>query len=247
MKSGAMRRAAATVTAALLLAGCGYETAGALRAQPATPTAAPSGAVSANSACVQATPVVAGAQGVMRQLQRGSITAADARRMLGPGQTTLDKLARSTTEPVLQENLSQATDAVTTFRAVLANPSVSAYPDAQASLNGTLAGFGRVCSVGTPGAPPSVPVTLKGSEQVGLWARAVSGTPTLTLQVSEVSGGSVLGSQQVTMRLDQSLRFTSLTYRIRHPGASSLRVTVSAPGMAPGKDFLVNDITIVRS
>jgi hypothetical protein len=37
-----------------------------------------------------------------------------------------------------------------------------------------------------------------------------------------------------------------LTYRIRRPGASRLSVTVSAAGLAPGRAFLVDDITIVR-
>jgi hypothetical protein len=247
-----MRRAAVAVTGVLLLAGCGYQAFGTQEEQPAA-SAPPTEAASANSECVQATPVVSDALGVIRQLQRGSMTAADAQRQLRAGQTALGGLARATTQPVLQAYLAQTFDALTVFRAVMLNPGLPSYQQVFANLAGTLAGFARVCSVGTPasvtgaGGWAAVPVTLKGSVQVGLWAHAVSGTPTLTLQVSEVSGSSVLGTQQVTMQLDQTSRFGSLTYRVGHPGASSLRVTVSAAGQAPGKAFLVNDITVVRS
>lgn len=247
-----MRRVAAAVTGVLLLAGCGYQAVGAQQEQPAAPVP-PAGAVSANSGCLQATPVVGSALGVVRRLQRGSMKAADAWRLLGGGQTALGRLARATTEPVLQANLAQAFDALTVYRAVMLNPGAPAYQQAFANLAGTLTGFGRVCSVGNPdsvtgaGGWAAVPVTLKGSVQAGLWARAVSGTPTLTLRVQEVSGGSVLGSQQVTLPLEHASRFEGLTYRVLHPGASSLRVTVSAAGLAPGKAFLVQDITVVRS
>jgi hypothetical protein len=250
-----MRRAAVAVTGALLLAGCGYQAVGAQQEQPAAPapSAPPADAVSANSGCVRATPVVGNALGVVRQVQRGSMAAASARPQLGAAQTALGPLVRGTTESVLQAYLAQTSDALTVFRAVMLNPSTDAYQQAFANLAGTLAGFGRVCSVGNQasatasGGWVAVPVTLKGSVQVGLYARAVSGTPTLTLQVSELSGSSVLGSQQVAMPLDQTSRFASLTYRVQHPGASSLRVTVSVPGQAPVKDFTVNDITVVRS
>lgn len=250
-----MERAAVAVMGLALLAGCGYQAAGAQEAQPAAPgaSAPPATAVSANSGCVNATPVVGNALGVVRQIQRGSMTAAGARGLLGAQQASLGALARAATEPVLQAYLAQMSDALTAYRAVMLNPGAPAYQDTFANLAGTLAGFGRVCSVGSQnsatasGGWTAVPVTLKGSVQVGLYARAVSGAPTLTLQVRELSGSSVLGSQQVTMPLDQTSRFASLTYRVQHPGASSLRVTVSVPGQAPGKDFTVNDITVVRS
>jgi hypothetical protein len=64
--------------------------------------------------------------------------------------------------------------------------------------------------------------------------------------VRELSGSTVVGSQQVRMKLDSAFRFVHLTYQIRRPGASRLSVTVSAAGLAPGGAFLVDDITIVR-
>jgi len=246
-----MRRVALTVTGVALLAGCGYQAIGAEQAQPAAP-APPAGALSANSGCVTATPVVRNALGVVRQIQRGSIAAAGARGPLGAQQASLSTLTRSTTEPVLQAYLAQTSDALTAYRAVMLHPSDPAYRDTFVDLAGTLAGFTRVCSVGSQssatarGGWTAVPVTLDGSVQVGLHARAVSGAPILTLLVQELSGSAVLGSQQVAMPLDQTSRFASLTYRVRHPGASSLRVTVSASGQAPG-NFTVNDITAVRS
>lgn len=247
-----MRRAALAVAGVSLLGGCGYQAIGAQQAQTAAP-APPADALSANSGCVKATPVVGNALGVVRQIQRGSIAAAGARGPLGAQQASLSTLTRTTTEPVLQAYLTQTSDAITAFRAVMLNPSDPAYQDTLVNLAGTLAGFARVCSVGSQssataaGGWTAVPVTLKGSVQVGLHARAASGTPVLTLRVQELSGSSVLGSQQVAMPLDQTSGFTSLTYRVQHPGASSLRVTVSVPGQAPAKDFTVSDITVVRS
>lgn len=247
-----MQRVAVAVTGAALLAGCGYQAMGAQEAQPAVP-APPAGALSANSGCVNATPVVGNALGVVRRIQHGSIAAAGARGLLGAQQAYLSTLTRATTEPVLQAYLAQTSDALSVYRAVMLNPREPAYQDTLANLDGTLAGFGRVCSVGSQnsatasGGWAAVPVTLKGSVQVGIRARAVSGTPTLTLRVQEMSAGFALGSQQLTLPLDQSSRFASLTYRVQHAGVSSLRVTVSVPGRAPGKDFTVNDITVVRS
>jgi len=244
-------RAVAAVTAAALLAGCGYQAAGTQRAQPAPP-GPPAAALSASAGCAQAAPVVADARGVLQRLALGSVTAGQASRLLGGDQAALGKVARVTIEPVLQANLAEAFDAFAAYRAVMVNPDAPAYQQTLASLAGTLAGFGRVCAVGTPGAATrpggwtAATVTLKGSEEVGLWAHAVSGAPVLTLRVTEVSGGSVVGGQQVTMRLGRAPSFATLTYRVRHPGASSLRVSVSTTGAAPGETFVAGDVTVVR-
>jgi hypothetical protein len=241
---------------------------------------------------VAATHVVATARGVLARLRRGSVTSASARGPLSAAQVALGQLAGVTLEPVLQEDLAEASDALAAFVAVILHPDEPAYQPTYANLAGTLAGFSRVCAVGNPdfmtgtvgwsatnasttlsrsavghygkwslqvtdsGAgratagltdtPSWVPVTLKGAEQVGLWARASTGAPVLTLQVTEVSGGFVVGSGQVSVRLGPAFQFESLTYQVRSPGASSLHVTISA-SMAPGEAFLVDDITIVRS
>jgi hypothetical protein len=94
--------------------------------------------------------------------------------------------------------------------------------------------------------PPSVATTLKGTEQVALWARAKAGTPLLMLQVRELSGSTVVGSERVTTRLGPAFRFEYLSYRIRRPGRSRLSLTVWAPNLAPGEAFVTDDITIVR-
>ena len=88
--------------------------------------------------------------------------------------------------------------------------------------------------------------TLKGSVQIALWERAVTGAPTVTLQVRELAGNTVISSRQVTMRLGPAFRFEYLTYQVQRPGASRLSVTISAPGMAPGGAFLIDNITIMR-
>jgi hypothetical protein len=109
---------------------------------------------------------------------------------------------------------------------------------ANAGVNHATAGFTYALS--------SVSPTLRGSEQIGLWARALAGTATVTLQVGELVGDTVLGTRQVTMKLNSTFRFESLTYRVRRPGASTLSVTISATDLATGQAFLVDDITIVR-
>ena len=99
---------------------------------------------------------------------------------------------------------------------------------------------------GFTAAPSSASPTLKGSEQIGLWARALAGTPTVTLEVRELSGGAVVGTQQVTMKLDSTFRFGYLTYTVRQPGASRLSLTISAADLNPRDAFVVDDITMVR-
>lgn len=99
---------------------------------------------------------------------------------------------------------------------------------------------------GFTAAPSSASPTLKGSEQIGLWARALAGAPTVTLEVHELSGSAVVGTQQVTMKLDSTFRFGYLTYTVRRPGASRLSLTISAADLGPRDAFLVDDITMVR-
>jgi hypothetical protein len=241
------RRAMAAVAGAALLAGCGYAT------QSASPAPVPpAAAVSASNGCARAAHVVGAARGVLAGLNKGSLPSGQARRLLGTDQAALGALARGTAEPVLQENLALAYDAVTAFRAVMRSPAMPAYQQTLATLTGTLAGFGRVCSVGAPGAATgprgwtASAVTLRGSAQVGLWAHAVSGAPALTLQVTELSGKSVVGTQRVTMRLDRARHFETLTYHVRHPGASSLRVSVYAATTAPGERYVVDGLTVVH-
>ncbi len=109
---------------------------------------------------------------------------------------------------------------------------------ANAGVNDATAGFTYALSTLSP--------TLRGSEQIGLWARALTGTATVTLQVGELVGDAVVGTRQVTMKLTPAFRFEYLTYKVRRPGASTLSVTISAADLAAGQAFLVDDITIVR-
>jgi hypothetical protein len=295
-----MRRAAVAAAGLLIsaaaLAGCGREIAGAgpgaAGAAPSNANATASLAVAANSGCVEATPIVKGALGVLTRLQRKAVTPAQARSSLAAEVAQLERLARATPDDALQESLSNVYDAFTAFQAVMQNPSEPAYPSTFFNLRGTLAGFGRTCSVvdnsvasgaaggaeayantkltrsatahGAPWslqvtntatspamagftvAPSSVSPTLKGSVQIGLWARALTGAPTVTLRVRELSGSTVVGTQQVTMKLDSTFRFHYLTYTVMLPGASRLSVTVAAAGLHTQDAFFVDDITIVR-
>jgi hypothetical protein len=280
--------ASAVVAVAIALAGFGQR----IAARPAVAAPSPPPAMAANTGCVQATPVIDRALGVIKHLQRGKLTAAAARPLLAAARADIGRLAHTTSDNALQENLAETSDAFTAFLAVLQHPNTTVYQQTSADLAGQLAGFGRMCSVGNTGfengisgwtpigpgtmlsrsttahqghwslevtnagksaaragftdSPPSVTSTLKGVEQVGLWARALTGSPELTLRVLELSGSTVVGSQQVRMKLDSAFRFVHLIYQIRRPGASRLSVTVSAAGLAPGGGFLTDDITIVR-
>ena len=284
--------AAAAAASVALIAGCGHEIAGAQQARAAAAAAATASAVSGNVSCLRAMPVTERALGILQHYQRGAVTGAQAPRELAAAQADLERLARSTSDTVLQENLAEASDAFAAFRVVMTNRNAPAFPPTYADLEGKLTGFRRICSVGNAGfgtgttgwvaasantalsrsatgyegkgslqvanagkspatagftdSPAWVPTTLKGSEQIGLWARAVTGTPMLTLQVRELAGSIVIASQQVTMRLGLAFHFVHLTYQVRRPGTSRLSVTVSAADVAPGAGFLVDDITIVR-
>jgi len=280
--------ASVAVAGALVLAGFGHRIAG--RPAMAAPSQPP--AVAANSGCVQATPVIGRALGVIKQLQRGKVTAAAARPVLAAAEADIGRLARTTSDDVLQQNLAETSDAFAAFLAVMHHPDTPIYQQTSAELAGQLAGFGRTCSVENAGfengigswtpinpgtmlsrsttahqghwslkvtnagnsparagftdSPPLVASTLKGAEQVGLWARNLTGSHELTLRVRELSGSTVVGSRQVRMKLDSAFRFVHLTYQIRRPGSSRLSVTVSAAGLAPGGAFLVDDITMAR-
>jgi hypothetical protein len=284
--------AAAVVTGAMLVAGCGHQIYGAQPAR-APATAAPDVAVAANSGCVQATPVIGRALAILQRLQRGGVTAAGARPVLAASQADISKLARTTSDTVLQENFAEISDAFTAFEAVMLDRNAPAYQTTFSDLHGKLAGFRRICSVGNSGfgadvdgwtaangstvlsrspaahegrwslkvtnagtstartgftdSQPWVSTTLKGSEQIGLWARAITGAPTLALEVRELSGSTVVGSKQLTMKLGPAFRFGDLTYKVKQPGQSRLSVTVWATGLAPGASLLVDDITIVRA
>jgi hypothetical protein len=299
MGGRAGRRRALTVTAvavaaSAVAAGVIVLVGGGHQAQPAggVPTTSQPPPVAANSGCVRAAPVIDRALGVIKQLQRGTMTAAAARPLLAAAQADIGRLARTTSDDVLQESLAETSDAFTAFLTVIQHPNTPTYQQTSIDLAGKLAGFGRMCSVGNSGfetgvsgwravgpgtvisrssiahqghwslkvtnagtsparagftdSPSSVTTTLKGAEQVGLWARAVSGSLELTLRVRELSGDTVMGSQQVTMKLGSAFRFVGLTYHVRRPGSSKLSVTVSAADLAPGEAFLADDITIVR-
>jgi hypothetical protein len=293
------RRAATTalavVAGAAVLAGCGHLVAGAQPASPATANAAAATAANlaaaTNSDCVQATPVVASALGVLTPMRQGTVTAAAA-GTLATDMAGLENLVRATPSEILRLALANTYDAFTAFRAVMKNPNASAYLDTFDNLAGTLSGFHVTCSVVDPevangssggaaasvntsltrsatahdapwslqvantgtnaatagftDAPSSLSPTQKGSEQIGLWARALAGAPTATLQVRELVGDTLVGTQQVTMRLDSTFSFEYLTYQVRRPGASRLSVTISAAGLPPGGAYLVDNITIVR-
>lgn len=279
----------ALAAGALAAAGCGRQVYGASAASRATPAAA----TATSTACVQATPVVGHALGVLGRLRHRTLTAAAARSLLAADMAGLERLARGTTDSVLQESLAGTVDAFTAFRAVMLSRRSPAYQGTLTNLSGMLGGFRRACSVADPDItagnrswrassrgtvlshsatahaarqslrianaglrpalagftvyPAVLSPALAGTEQIGLWARAVTGSPVLTLQVRELSGKAVLGSRQLTMRLGPQFRFGHLAYKVRRPGTTRLSVTVSAAGLVHGGSFLVDDITVVRS
>ena len=142
------------VTGSALLAGCGQlhtgaatGSAGATTSSRRAPANTPTLAVAANSGCVQATPVVQSALGVLTAAAaRGGCACPGAARS-PPHWPDLERWPAPRPIDVLQESLANAYDAFTAFQAVMQDQNAPAYPGTFSNLLGTLSGFRRTCSV----------------------------------------------------------------------------------------------------
>jgi hypothetical protein len=103
----------------------------------------------------------------------------------------------------------------------------------------------KASTVGVTDSPNWVDRTWRGSYRAGVWARADSGTPTLTLVVREMSGKTVVGEARKSVALKRAWTFVGLGYVVSgHGGALDIQVT--AAGVAPGADVRIDGLAVAR-
>lgn len=284
--------AAAAGLCAVFAAGCSQQP----YATPTGPPPAPPAqaiALAASSNCVQATPIVGNALGVLASLRAATLAPAAAQAQLARGLAPIEHLVLTTPDDVTRVALANIYDAFSVFQAFVLNSGAPGYQRAFSNFNGSLAGFHHACSVAGANTAKSAPQdwatpdagtllsrperttgearalqvtnthrapgtagftdelswafpTSEGSEQVGLWARALRGRPVLTLLVRELSGTRLAGHGEVSLKLGARSRFEYLVYRVRRPGVSRLSVSIFAAHLPPGGAFVVDNISMVR-
>ena len=122
-----------------------------------------------------------------------------------------------------------------------------------ASANGRHGGAGllltnagaRTADIGVTDAPNWVHRTWRGGYRAGLWARAGSGSPTLSLVVQEQQGGRVLGSAGASVQLGPDWTFLGIRYHAKGRGAH-LNLSVHAKHVGPLAGVSLDDLAIAR-
>ncbi len=102
--------------------------------------------------------------------------------------------------------------------------------------------------IGVTDSPNWVTRTFRGSYRAGLWARATSGAPTLTLVVAEKSGGggkAVAGEARRSVVLDSDWTFVGVGYDVTGRGGA-LDVRITASGVAPGAEVHIDGLALAR-
>jgi hypothetical protein len=103
----------------------------------------------------------------------------------------------------------------------------------------------KASTLGVTDAPNWVDRTWRGSYRAGVWARAASGAPRLTLVVREMSGKTVVGEARRSVVLKPAWTFVGLGYVVSgHGGALDIQVT--ATGVAPGADVHIDGLAVAR-
>jgi hypothetical protein len=100
-------------------------------------------------------------------------------------------------------------------------------------------------TIGVTDSPNWVDRTWRGTYRAGVWARASSGAPTLTLVVREKSGKAVVGEARQSVALGPGWTFVGVGYDVTgHGGALDVRVT--AAGVAPGAEVHIDGLAVAR-
>ena len=99
--------------------------------------------------------------------------------------------------------------------------------------------------IGVTDSPNWVHRTYRGSYRAGLWARATSGSPTLTLVVAEKSGKAVAGQARRSVVLGRGWTFVGVGYDVTGRGGA-LDVRVTAAGVAPGAEVHIDGFALAR-
>lgn len=102
-----------------------------------------------------------------------------------------------------------------------------------------------LAAVGVMDSPSWVDRTWAFPYRVGLWARAATGSPVLTLDVRETRRGSVVGSARAAATLGPGWTFVGLTY-VPSGGGGPLSLTVSADGVGPGATVELDELAVAR-
>ena len=102
----------------------------------------------------------------------------------------------------------------------------------------------RTC--GLSDSPAVISKTGVGTYTAALWVRkTVTTAQTMTLQLQETSGTTVVGTATATLALTTSWQQISVPYTIKQPGATALRLAASVPSVAAGNvAFQADDITV---
>jgi hypothetical protein len=105
---------------------------------------------------------------------------------------------------------------------------------------------GTTQGAATATAPLASTVTrTRSGYDIGLWARTDHPPITLTLQIFERRGGTLVGSASQSVTLDSSWQPVSVRYRVKAVG-SSLQVQVSAPVLPAGGSFAIDGVWALR-
>ena len=101
-------------------------------------------------------------------------------------------------------------------------------------------------SCGFTDTPRVVATTLPGTYTLRLWVRAPAGGPSVTAQLSELSGSSVVSQSTATVTATNGWQRMHVALRPKGFGHSSLAIAVSANSPAAGICFDAADISLTR-
>lgn len=103
----------------------------------------------------------------------------------------------------------------------------------------------KAAAIGVTDSPNWVDRTWRGSYRAGVWARAASGKPTLTLLVREMSGKTAVGEARKSIVLGPGWTFVGVGYDVTgHGGALDIQVT--AAGVPPGAGVHIDGLAVAR-
>ena len=114
---------------------------------------------------------------------------------------------------------------------------------------------GRVQNIGTAAvtcvltdSPNWVATTAAGTYTASLWVKGASSGATLTWQVRELNGATVVGSASSTITLTTAWQQIKLTYSALQPGVTALDFSASVPSVARNATaFYADDALVVLS
>jgi hypothetical protein len=96
------------------------------------------------------------------------------------------------------------------------------------------------------GSPNFVGKTAAGTYTATLWVRGATSGATLTMQLAELSGTTVVGSASASLALTTSWQQVKVSYVARSPGATALNLIASVGSVARNATaFYADDAVLV--